>query len=143
MSPANVMTDRPEPILYVDFSSPDAGGVATPGAPRSPKGGARLAPTESSEHQTEFEFSNQPTESGYTKWLATREAAVRAVARKLDLPLGAQVELWLNGGIRLRGKLRLQNEPLIIDDQSLADLPLTVDGIVFPFSEIESCVRLD
>ena len=33
------------------------------------------------------------------------------------LPLGHQVEVWLLGGIRLRGRLRLEEEVLFIDEE--------------------------
>jgi len=127
--------DDPD-VIYVDFSSPDAN--------RERKGGARAAPPDDvREQQVEFEFAPAGEETGHARWLAAREAAIKAAAQKLNLPLGRQVELWLSGGIRLRGKLRLQNEPLIVDDGNLNEMPLEVDGTVFPFSEIESCVRLD
>jgi hypothetical protein len=69
--------------------------------------------------------------------------AVEAAAQKLNLPLGHPTEIWLRGGIRLRGVLRLANDVLFIEEQRVLNLPLVLEGITFTYSEIESCVRLD
>ena len=70
-------------------------------------------------------------------------AAVQELARRLGLPLDHQVEVWLCGGIRLRGKLRLQEEILFIEEERVRHLGLVVDHVAFTFREMESCVRMD
>jgi hypothetical protein len=83
------------------------------------------------------------SEEGYTKWVAIRQLAVGGAAQKLNLPLGHPTEIWLRGGIRLRGTLRLANEVPFIEEKRLLDLALVQDGVTFTFAEIESCLRLD
>ena len=70
-------------------------------------------------------------------------AAVQELARRLGLPLDHQVEVWLCGGIRLRGKLRLQEEILFIEEERVRHLGLVVDHVAFTLREMESCVRKD
>ena len=93
--------------------------------------------------QGEFRFQAGAAETGYTEWVVARQMAIDVVAQKLNLPLGHAVELWLRGGIRLRGKLRLFNEVLFIEEKRIPDLALIVDGVSFTYSELESCVRQD
>jgi hypothetical protein len=69
--------------------------------------------------------------------------AADEAAQKLNLPIGREVEVWLRGGIRLRGKLRLLNDLLFIEEHQLKNLPLTLDGVPFTSAEIESCVASD
>jgi len=64
--------------------------------------------------QSQFNFEASGDEQGYAQWLTGRRVAVQELARRLGLPLDHQVEVWLCGGIRLRGKLRLQEEILFI-----------------------------
>jgi len=80
---------------------------------------------------------------GYAQWVAMRQVTTAAAAARLNLPLGRLCEVWLPGGIRLRGHLRLTNEILFIDETNLRDLPLAIGRTVFKFKEIESCLRLD
>ncbi len=61
----------------------------------------------------------------------------------MNLPLGHRVEVWLSGGIRLRGILRLQEEVLFIEEERVRHLDLVVDKVPFTYRELESCVRLD
>ncbi len=93
--------------------------------------------------QSEFNFGGARTESGYSQWLSGRQVAVEALARRIGLPLGREVEVWLCGGVRLRGKLRLKEEILLIDEESVRHLELQVDHVPFVYREMESCVRLD
>jgi hypothetical protein len=93
--------------------------------------------------QSEFNFGAGKTDQGYTQWLAGRRVAVEELARRIHLPLGHQVEVWLCGGVRLRGKLRLQEEALFIDEERVRHLELIVDRVAFTYREMESCVRLD
>ena len=93
--------------------------------------------------QGAFNFENRTTEQGYAQWIAGRKIAAEAIARKIGLPLGHQVEVWLIGEIRLRGLLRLREELLFIEEDRLRHLELIVDGVFFTYREMQSCVRLD
>ena len=93
--------------------------------------------------QDEFDFGAARADDGYTRWLAQRQLAHLELARKINLPLDHQVEVWLAGGVRLRGKLQLQEEKLFLDQDTLKQLRLQVDHVPFSVSEMESCVRLD
>ena len=93
--------------------------------------------------QSELNFETGGHGQGYTKWLAGRRVAVAELARRMNLPLGHQVEVWLCGGIRLRGKLRLQEEMLFIEEDRVRHIELVVDGVMFTYRDMESCVRLD
>jgi len=93
--------------------------------------------------QSEFNFDADGTEQGYDKWLAGRRMAAAELARRINLPLGHLVEVWLYGGIRLRGELRLQEEMLFIEEDRVRHLELAVDHVKFTYREMESCVRLD
>lgn len=93
--------------------------------------------------QTELDFGTNGTDRGYSQWLAGRQMAVEELAQRMNLPLGHQVEVWLNGGIRLRGKLRLRDEVLFIEEERVRHLELLVDHVGFTFRDMESCVRLD
>ena len=86
--------------------------------------------------QGQFNFESGGTEQGYVQWLTGRRVAVEELARRIHLPLGHQVEVWLYGGIRLRGKLRLQED-------HVRHLELVVDKVSFTYREMESCVRRD
>jgi hypothetical protein len=50
---------------------------------------------------------------------------------------------WLAGGIRLRGKLRVQKGVLYIEEARVGHLGLVVDQVAFAYRGMESCVRLD
>lgn len=93
--------------------------------------------------QSEFQFSPADDGQGYTRWLAARRDAARELARRLNLPLGRQVEVWLIGGIRLKGRLLLREEQLFVEEDRIRDIQLMVDHVVFTSSELESCVCLD
>src|SRR6266567_3289195 len=93
--------------------------------------------------QGEFNFDPDASGEGYTRWLLGRRMAVEILARKMNLSLGREVEVWLFGGIRLRGLLRLKEEALFIEEDRVRHLELTVDHVPFTYREMESCVRLD
>jgi hypothetical protein len=86
---------------------------------------------------------DQGTEQGYTQWLVSRRVAAKELAQRMNLPLGHQVEVWLYGGIRLRGTLRLREEMLFIEEERVRHLELMVDRTDFTSRDMESCVRLD
>jgi len=100
-----------------------------------------LAPAVDS--QSEFNFTASNGEAGYTEWINSRRIAVAELAHRMNLPLEHQVEVWLIGGVRLRGKLRLAQETLFIDEERVRHLDLQVDHVRFTYREMESCVRLD
>jgi len=93
--------------------------------------------------QDEFDFGAGSNSEGYNQWLAQRQRALVELARKLNLPLNHPVEVWLAGGIRLRGRLRLQEETLFVPEDHVPRLRLQVDQVPFLIHEMESCVRLD
>jgi len=93
--------------------------------------------------QSEFNFEPTTSPDGYTRWLAGRRVLAEELARRIHLPLGHQVEVWLYGGIRLRGKLRLKEEMLLIEEERVRHLELMVDGVPFTYRDMESCVRID
>jgi len=93
--------------------------------------------------QDEFDFGTGETGEGYNRWLEQRKRALVELARKLNLPLNHPVEVWLAGGIRLRGKLQLQEEMLFVPEDRVHQLRLQVDKVPFLIQEMESCVRLD
>jgi len=95
------------------------------------------------ELQGELGFSENGPDEGYTQWVALRKIAVEEAAQKPNLPLGHPTEVWLRGGIRLRGTLRLANEVLFIEEERFRELSIVLDGVTFTYSEIESCLRLD
>ncbi len=93
--------------------------------------------------QREFNFRASGSEAGYSKWLVSRQVAIHDLARRMNLPLGHQVEVWLLGGVRLRGQLRLAEETLFMDEERVRHLELRVDKVSFMYREMESCIRLD
>jgi hypothetical protein len=93
--------------------------------------------------QAQFNFDTVGDASGYTQWLAARKIAVADLAHRINLPLGHQVEVWLYGGVRLRGRLRLAEEILFVEEERVRHLELVVDHVPFTYRDMESCVRLD
>lgn len=93
--------------------------------------------------QGEFDFDAGGAGEGYARWLAGRKLAAVELARRLNLPLQHEVEVWLVGGVRLRGKLQLQEEMLVIEEGQERHLGFRVDHVPFTLREMESCVRLD
>ena len=94
-------------------------------------------------NQGEFSFDSGASDRGYVQWLAGRRVAADELARRMGLPLGHEVEVWLVGGVRLRGKLRLVENLLFIEEDRVRHLELMVDRVPFAYREMESCIRLD
>jgi hypothetical protein len=92
--------------------------------------------------QGQFNFENA-TADGYSQWITSRQFAVKDLARRVQLPINRRVEVWLQGGVRLRGKLKLKEELLFFSEENLRHLELTIDGVPFTYREMESCVTLD
>ena len=99
--------------------------------------------TDPSPEQCELSWYASPERDGHAMWQRQRREAMSQLARKLGLPLGHPVEVWLRGDIRLRGTLRLREEMLFMPDDQECNLQLTVDGVHFTTAEMESCVRRD
>jgi len=93
--------------------------------------------------QGEFDFDGGQAGDGYARWVVGRQLAAVELARRLNLPLNHEVEVWLVGGIRLRGKLRVQEEALLIEEDHVRHLSLQVEQVPFTMREMESCIRLD
>ena len=91
----------------------------------------------------EFNFQATTAKDGYTQWISGRRVLAEELARRIHLPLGHQVEIWLYGGIRLRGKLRVKEEMLFIEEERVRHLELMVDHLPFTFRDMESCIRID
>ena len=94
-------------------------------------------------NQGEFNFESIIHQDGYARWLAGRRVQAQELARRLHLPLEHQVEVWLYGGIRLRGKLRVKEEKLFIEEESVRHMELMVDHVPFTYRDMESCIRID
>ena len=92
--------------------------------------------------QQDFNFDGNRGQDGYSSWQAQRRLALEQLSRELGLPIGHGVEVWLHGGIRLRGIMRLRDAPLFLDAPRDLHLELQVDGVPFRHGDIESCVRL-
>jgi hypothetical protein len=94
-------------------------------------------------NQSELSFESPAPQHGYDGWRAERREAKRALACRLGLPLGHQVEVWLRGEVRLRGRLELAEEKLFVPEGNDPHLRLAIGAVSFEAGEIESCVRQD
>lgn len=95
------------------------------------------------EQQFEFDFDRVSSEAGYHRWQEKRRATLQKLARRMGLPIGHRVEVWLRDGVRLRGMLLLEEHGLWVEARRDFGLKLVVDGVSFTAAEIESCVRQD
>ena len=93
--------------------------------------------------QDDLPFADPSRPDGYAQWLAHRDDALLEAAHKLGLPLGRKVEVWLHGGIRLRGILELAERQLFVSEQDLPKLRFVVDRTTFRYDEMQSCLRQD
>jgi hypothetical protein len=93
--------------------------------------------------QLEMRFGEDPEERGYNQWQKQRRRTLEKLTRQMGLPLNHAAEVWLKGGVRLRGVLKLKEEQLFVDEKRDMKLELTVDGVSFTAAEIESWVRMD
>ena len=74
-------------------------------------------------------------------WRAERELRMEELRRRTGLPLGREVEVWLGQGVRLRGKLCLQDEDLLTPESERDRIALCIGTTNFRFGEMESVVR--
>jgi hypothetical protein len=94
--------------------------------------------------QTQGELNFEASgNSGVASWLAVRNLTAKELAQRLQLPLGRQVEVWLQGGVMLRGMLSLKESLLFVPEGSARHLVLRIGHADFTYREIESCVALD
>ena len=91
--------------------------------------------------QGELSFDANPGKDGLTHWHQQREQALRTLAHRLSLPLGHEVEVWLCGNVRLRGKLELAENLLFVENHTEKDLMLRVGRATFRYGDFASCVR--
>jgi hypothetical protein len=85
--------------------------------------------------QIEFGFEGARHADGYRVWARGREEEMRETARRLGLPLGHEVEVWLKDRTLLKGRLLLR--------EYRSNVELMIGQVGFSVSEIESCVRVD
>jgi len=85
--------------------------------------------------------AGNPQPGGLDRWHQERERALNALARTLGLPLGHPVELELQDGTRLRGRLVPAEDTLWFEPGR--DVRLRIDRCTFRPAEIAACVRLD
>ena len=97
----------------------------------------------SHEPQLSLDFGSIRGEEGFQGWLNERRRALTETAKKLGLPLGHEVEIWLKGDVRLRGRLELAEPPLFVPPDRNPVMELRIDRCTFTPPEIEACVRLD
>ena len=105
-----------------------------------------MNPTDNPQPELDFgtlDNGTRPPRDGLAWWREQRRAMVKKVGWELGLPLDRQVEVWLRGGVRLRGQLKLREEVLFVAAPRDLNLELVVDGVTFRWTEIESCVRTD
>ena len=93
--------------------------------------------------QTEFNFDDASGQDGMAAWQQERKRDFRELAARLGLPLNHPVEVRLKDGVLLRGNLRAGDVLLSLEAFNRGKLALEVDGLVFSYAEMESCVRLD
>jgi len=87
---------------------------------------------------------NAPNSGGYELWLRQRQSLIAHLTDQLGYPIGRQVEVWLQGGVRLRGNLTVREESIHWStDHKAVGVELGIGQVYFPISQIESCVRLD
>ena len=93
--------------------------------------------------QSEFNFKDHPASGAdaLSLWRKQREEQLLTLARTVGLPLGHHVEVWLRGGICLRGCLQL-GDPLLIQVLENHDSLFAVGNTPFRLAEMESCTRL-
>jgi len=97
--------------------------------------------------QLEFDFgatvSNPDEPDGFTRWREALRAQEDAEARRLGLPLRRKVEVQLECGVLLRGRLEFAEPELFRLTRRPVRLALKVGGSVFDHSQIARCIALD
>ena len=81
---------------------------------------------------------------GYELWLRQRQSLIAHLTDQLGYPIGQHVEIWLQGGVRLRGKLTVREESIHWSaDNEAVGVEHGIGQVYFPINQIESCVRTD
>ncbi len=114
-----------------------------PDPSRPPEISSMRLPSLEQSPQSEFDFETSSQLDGLASWHRERDDVVRELAIKLGLPIDHQAEVRLKDGVMVRGNLRVGEVLLSLEKFSRGKLSLAVDGFIFTYSEIESCVRLD
>jgi hypothetical protein len=91
--------------------------------------------------QKELDFEAHAS-GGLEKWESEQRRSREELARKVGLPLGQQVEVWLRGGVRLRGRLCLAEAMLPQTNATLENTRFEVNAVPFYYAEMESCVQI-
>jgi hypothetical protein len=91
--------------------------------------------------QHELDFGARSA-GGLDQWHAEQQRQREELARKIGLSLGKNVEVWLRGGVRLRGQLRLAAAVLLHNDATIENTRFEVSSVPFAYSEMESCVQI-
>jgi len=84
----------------------------------------------------------EPARDPLAEWRAQRRHELAELSRKLGLPVGRPVEIWLAGGVRLRGPLAIREASLTCAGLSAENAEFEVDGVPFRVRDLESCVAL-
>ena len=94
--------------------------------------------------QAEFNFAATPpiVADGLLAWREQFQRQQTELGKALGLPIGSEVEVWLQGGIRLRGHLNFAGENLINAGATLENTRFEIGRTKFTYTDIESCVRL-
>jgi hypothetical protein len=93
--------------------------------------------------QPELNF-NAPSSGGYELWLKQRQSFIADITDRLGYPIGHRVEVWLKGGVMLRGKLAVREETIHWSEvRKGVGIELAIGRTTFPIAHIDSCVRLD
>ena len=97
--------------------------------------------------QPEFYFGTSPRpaaqKDGLAGWLEECTEAMRLLAITLGLPISHRAEVWLKDGVVLKGNLRVGDVLVSLEKFDRNKMALQVDGVIFHYGEMESCVRLD
>jgi len=102
----------------------------------------------SSDSQLEFDFSgaggaNPESDAAFDRWRAEMKAEDEAEARRLGLPLRRRVEVQLECGALLRGRLLLAHPELLRLQRRPARLDLVIGDSLFDHTQIARCLVLD
>ena len=92
--------------------------------------------------QHQFDFEGRSS-GGLEKWHLEQQQQREELARSMGLPLGHSVEVWLKGGVRLRGRLRLAEALLLSASATHTNTRFAVGSVTFAYDEVESCTRTD
>jgi hydrogenase maturation protease len=71
-----------------------------------------------------------------------KQVKILAIEVEDALTLGTEMSPTLQAAV-LRGKLRVKEEMLFIEEERVRHLELMVDSVAFTYREMESCVRTD